>query len=347
MTAAPSSVVLISRRRRDREPIRYRLVPGVCLTRRPHSGPYNPWDKNRFVREASLSTDGFLRARPWVRATGIGAVVVLIAAYLVAVSLYASAGLGQPRQVTEGHPAPDGTTVTIDLKDVHSIDGQLIADVTVAPGPGLLDPVSHDLTQDLSVVVTSAVTPTKHTWSKGMLPGVFPVPLNLTGDVTHWPFDDYHSGPITVELFRGTPPASQRAPVTFVDRLRGWRVDVPGGSNANDSGPYRVELQRSPSTAAFAAAVVGVLILLAGLALFVAVQTLRGRRKFQPPMTTWYGTMLFAVVPLRNALPDSPPIGWWVDVTVVLWVIVVLGISMLIYIYCWWRDLRPDPDKPA
>ena len=82
---------------------------------------------------------------------------------------------------------------------------------------------------------------------------------------------------------------------------------------------------------------------MAGLGLFVAVQTLRGRRKFQPPMTTWYAAMLFAVVPLRNALPDSPPIGWWVDVTVVLWVIVALGISMLIYIYCWWRDLRPDP----
>jgi hypothetical protein len=60
-------------------------------------------------------------------------------------------------------------------------------------------------------------------------------------------------------------------------------------------------------------------------------------------MTTWYAAMLFAVVPLRNALPDSPPIGWWVDVTVVLWVIVALGISMLIYIYCWWRDMRPDP----
>jgi hypothetical protein len=191
-------------------------------------------------------------------------------------------------------------------------------------------------------MVTSAVTPTKRTWSAGTVPGVFPVPLNLTGDVTQWPFDDYHSGPITVELFRGTPPSPQRASITFIDRLRGWQVDVSDVGQGN-AGPYRVTLHRSPSTAAFAAAIVGVLILLAGLGLFVAVQTLRGRRKFQPPMTTWYAAMLFAVVPLRNALPDSPPIGWWVDVTVVLWVIVALGISMLIYIYCWWRDLRPDP----
>jgi hypothetical protein len=55
--------------------------------------------------------------------------------------------------------------------------------------------------------------------------------------------------------------------------------------------------------------------------------------------------MLFAVMPLRHALPDSPPFGCWIDVTIVLWVIVVLVISMMLYISCWWRHLRPD--KPT
>jgi len=294
-----------------------------------------------------LSAGGFRRARPSLRTFGIVGVVVLIAAYVATITLFATAGMGQPRQVIKGHPAPDGTTVTIDLKEVHSIDGELIANVAVSPGPGLLDPLAHDLTQDLSVVVTSAVTPTKRIWSKGTLPGVFPVSLNLTGDVTNWPFDDYHSGPISVELFRSATQLPERASVTYIDRLRGWRVDVPSASNANEPAPYEVVVQRSPTTGAFAVAIVGVLILLASLGLFVAVQTVRDRRKFQPPMTTWYAAMLFSVVPLRNALPDSPPIGWWVDVTVVLWVIVVLAISMAIYIYCWWRHLRPDADKPT
>ena len=52
-------------------------------------------------------------------------------------------------------------------------------------------------------------------------------------------------------------------------------------------------------------------------------------------------------MPLRNALPDSPPFGSWIDVTIVLWVIVVLVISMLIYISCWWRHLRPDGGMPT
>jgi hypothetical protein len=104
-------------------------------------------------------------------------------------------------------------------------------------------------------------------------------------------------------------------------------------------------MKRTPSTVLFGVVILGVLIALAGLAMFVALQTLLNRRKFQPPMTTWYAAMLFAVMPLRTALPDSPPFGSWIDVTVVLWVIVVLVVSMVLYIYCWWRHLRPEVEK--
>ncbi len=106
-------------------------------------------------------------------------------------------------------------------------------------------------------------------------------------------------------------------------------------------------MRRSPSIAVFAAVVIVVMLALAGVGAFVAIQTARDRRKFQPPMTTWYAAMLFAVIPLRNALPDAPPIGSWVDVTVTLWVIVTLVISMLLYVYCWWRHLRPEAEKAA
>jgi Ca2+/Na+ antiporter len=108
-----------------------------------------------------------------------------------------------------------------------------------------------------------------------------------------------------------------------------------------------VEVRRSPSIAAFAAVILGVMVVLGGAALFVAIQTARNKRKFQPPMTTWYAAMLFAVIPLRNALPDAPPVGSWVDVTVTLWVIVVLAMSILLYVFCWWRHLRPEPENLA
>ncbi|OBK47806.1 DUF4436 domain-containing protein [Mycobacterium gordonae] len=281
---------------------------------------------------------------------GIVGVLLFIAAYVASNFVYAGAGHG-PHDLTQGQPMPDGTTITMDLQEVQQSNTILLANLTIVPGPGLLDPRTHDLTQDLSVVVTSAASPTKRSWTKGMVPGSFPVPLSIAGAVTDWPFDHYVSGPIAVEVFRGDNPTPERAAVTFADRLAGWRIDISTTGNPAATAPYRIELERSPSTKTFAVVILAVLVALAGMGLFVAVQTARDKRKFQPPMTTWYAAMLFAVVPRRNALPNAPPFGAEVDVRVVLWVIVVLVLSMLIYITCWWRHLAPEqsakPDKPA
>ena len=273
---------------------------------------------------------------------GIIGLVAFLGAYVASILLYVNGGMGHPHQIGESSVASDGTTVTVDIEEIQSDNSVLVANLTISPGPALLDPLTHNLREDLSVVVTSVVTAGKRTWPKGTLPDVFRVSLTLAGDVADWPLDRYRSGPIKVDLFSGAAQVPERATVTLVDRLLGWKVDVAPVGKADSLEQYRVHLYRSQSTVAFGVVMLGVLIALAGLALFVAVQTVRGRRKFQPPMTTWYAAMLFAVMPLRNALPDSPPFGSWIDITVVIWVIVVLVISMALYISCWWRHLRPD-----
>jgi Domain of unknown function (DUF4436) len=277
---------------------------------------------------------------------GIVSIVVFVAAYVATIALYAGTGLGRPSQITDTQPMADGTTVVIDLEELHAMRGELVANLTVSPGPELLDPITHNLKDDLAVAVTSAVTNTKRSWSKGMVPGVFPVALTISGDPAEYPFDRYRSAPVTVELFHGATQLPVRAPATFVDRLSGWKVSVPNAGSGGTPAPYRVTVQRSPSTAAFAAIVLGLMVVIAAVGVFVAVATARGRRKFQPPMTTWYAAMLFAVVPLRNALPDAPAMGFWIDVTVVLWVLVALVAAMVLYISCWWRHLKPEVEAP-
>jgi hypothetical protein len=277
---------------------------------------------------------------------GIVGVVVFIAAYAASIVLYANSGISHPDQVTESSPSSGGTTVFIDVEDIQSGNSLLIVNYTVTPGPELLDPVTHNLKEDLSVLVASEVTASKRTWPKGTLPDVYRVSLPVVGDVANWPFDRYESGPITANLVSGAAQQPLTPTVIMVDRLLGWKVEAARVNPTDPLGPYRVALHRSSSTVAFAVVLLAVLVTLAAVALFVAVQTARDRRKFQPPMTTWYAAMLFAVVPLRNALPDSPPFGSWIDVTIVLWVIVVLVISMTLYISCWWRHLSPDAEKP-
>ena len=292
-----------------------------------------------------MSSNGFVKRSRFMKFWAIGLVVFFVAAYVATVALYARSGCGCPLQLTQGAPAADGTTVTIDFMELQSMRGALHANVTITPGPGLLDPVTRGLNADLAVVVHSAVTPSKRSWTKGMLPGDYPVPLTISGDPSEWPFDTYHSGPVTVDLIYGSDPIPEQVPVKFVDRVAGWKLSVAG--NGKPQSPYRVEVRRSPSIAAYAAVIVVVMLALAGVGAFVAIQTARDRRKFQPPMTTWYAAMLFAVIPLRNALPDVPPVGSWVDVTITLWVIVTLVMSMLLYVHCWWRHLRPEPANPA
>jgi hypothetical protein len=276
--------------------------------------------------------------------SGIIGVAIFIAAYVGSIVLYVNSGMGHPHQVAESPPSSDGTKVTVDVEDIQSDNSLLIANYTVALGAGLLDPVTHNLKEDLTLVVTSVVAASKHTWSQGTLPDVFRVSLPLTGDVADWPFDTYESGPITAKLLFGAAQQPVIHTVIMVDRLLGWKINVAHDKN-DVLGPYRVDLYRSESTVGFGVLILGVLIALAGVALFVATQTMRDRRKFQPPMTTWYAAMLFAVMPLRNALPDSPPFGCWIDVTIVIWVIVVLVASMVLYISCWWRHLKHD--KPV
>lgn len=228
--------------------------------------------------------------------------------------------------------------MTLDLVNIQNSYSELVGDLIVRPGPALIDPATDGLRQDLTVIVTSTTTPVKRTWVKGMLPGIFPVPITLAHDVERWPFDSYYTGPITVSLFTGGAQTPERADVTFIDRLAGWKVQVNRVNNASALAPYEVDLERSASTLIFALVILCIFVAIAAVGLFVAIQTTRDPCRFQSPMKTWYAAMLFAVVPLRNALPGSPAFGSWIDLTIVLWVLVALVVSMLLYIAAWWRS---------
>lgn len=167
----------------------------------------------------------------------MGLVIFFVGAYITTIALYARSGCGCPLQLTSGKPAADGTTVTIDFLELQSMKGAVQSNVTVTPGPGLLDPVTRGLNIDFAAVVHSAVTPSKRAWTKKMRPGEYPVPLTISGDPSVWPFDRYRSGPVTIDLIYGTERPEQ-LPVKFVDRVSGWKLSVAG--EGNPQSPYRV-----------------------------------------------------------------------------------------------------------
>src|SRR6201995_1630096 len=144
-----------------------------------------------------------VRAPRWLTAARLrvlALVGVVACAMLTSIVLYV-AGAGSQRVSVHGAPTGSGTTVTLDVVSIQNNYSELVADLIVKPGPELLDSATDGLKQDLTVAVTSATTPIRRTWSKGMLPGVFPVPITLARDVERWPFDSYYTGPVTVSLF--------------------------------------------------------------------------------------------------------------------------------------------------
>lgn len=276
-----------------------------------------------------------------------GLVVLIVCIYVTSIHLYA----GTVQNVAANNLADttensDQTVATFTAEEMQPTNGGVVANLAVTPGTEILDPHTHRLKEDLVLAIRSAAQPNRRDFARGTLPGVFPAPLTLAGHPERWPFDQYHSGPIEVQVIHDDAGrnATELVPITFIDHVPGLIVSasqIPGQK------AYRLTVRRSLSHVVVAVVVVTVLLTLAALALIVAIQTARDRRKFQPPMTTWLAAMLFAVMPLRNALPGAPPFGAWVDVAVVLWVIVALAIAMLIYIECWWRHLKPESDTSS
>jgi len=175
----------------------------------------------------------------------IGLIVLIFANYVALISLYEDTVEGTPAGTlsdsaeTAGQPA---ATFTVD--EMQSNYSAVVANLAFEPGSTLLDPTTHRLKEDLVVRVRSSASPSRREYTKGMLPGVYPIPLTIAGHVERWPFDDYLSGPIEVQLFRGgdsqQPP--QLVPLRFIDNLSGFHVSA---SKITGQEAYRMTVPRA------------------------------------------------------------------------------------------------------
>jgi len=80
---------------------------------------------------------------------------------------------------------------------------------------------------------------------------------------------------------------------------------------------------------------------LAVLALLGVRAVALGRRKQEMTMTSWFAAMIFAMLPIRLALPGAPPMGAWIDVLVTFWVFILLMVSLIWWVLIWLRGRNP------
>lgn len=246
-------------------------------------------------------------------------------------------------------PEPDMTTtdnsvVLVRIEQLHAVEHRLDVKVLVKPDDSMIDPRLSVLNTDTSVRFFPQNDLGDLQYPVGKSPAQVATTIQAHGEPGDWPFDTYTTDTIQADVLVGTGDSRQYKParVEVTGVLEGWDVTATRvGRDSHD--PNRpdnviITIKRAKGPLVFDLGICLVLVALPTLALFVAIQMLTGRRKFLPPFSTWYAAMLFAVVPLRNILPGSPPAGSWVDQAVVIWVLIGLATALILYILAWHRQ---------
>ena len=237
----------------------------------------------------------------------------------------------------------DGTVVLVRFEQMHAVQNRLDVKVLVMPDDSMISKRLNVLNTDTSVRFLPQNDLGDLQYPVGKLPAQVATTIEAHGDPGDWPFDSYRTDTIQADVLVGTGDNRQYKParVEVTGSLEGWDISVRRiGRDSRDSDRpdnVVVTLQRAKGPLVFDLGICLVLITLPTLALFVAIQMLTGRRQFLPPFSTWYAAMLFAVVPLRNILPGTPPAGSWIDQAVVIWVLIALATALVLYIAAWYR----------
>jgi len=243
----------------------------------------------------------------------------------------------------------EDTIVQLRLEELKTVANRLTVNVLVYPEDSLIDQNSNVLTTDAAVRLYPETDLGDLQYAKGKAPAQISTTIEAHGDPGNWPFDNYSTDEISGLVFTGSYHDKVWARMEVTGALDGWDVtvkrvhDSEDTENPNSLDNVIITLHRASGPLIFDLGILLVLISLPTLALVVAIPMALGRTSFLPPFSTWYAAMLFAIVPLRNFLPGSPPPGSWVDQAVVLWVLIALVTAMTLFIVAWARQRDRKP----
>jgi hypothetical protein len=286
------------------------------------------------------------RQRPRI-VIGVAIMMAVLAAYGLSLFgvhlLQKSEGPLPPLDLSEA--GPDETVVQIRLEELKPTTNRLTVNVLIYPGESLEDKRFDELNTDIAVRLYPPNDLGDLQFPKGKAPAQVSTTIQAHGDPGNWPFDSYHSEPISADVFVGNGADRKRLPahVQVTGAMDGWDATVKRNSDSSETGQHNssnvvVTLHRAKGPLIFDLGIILVLISLPTLALVVAIPMAMGRRKFVPPFATWYAANLFAIVPLRNILPGAPPPGSMIDQALVQWVLLALATAMALYIYSYIRQ---------
>lgn len=260
--------------------------------------------------------------------------------YGFVVSLYSSSLATKP---PTPDPPSEGVAIVFTPNEVQPVSGQISGIVMLYPGAYMSDN-ANALLHPIEVDISPAIVGARITYPQGLEPTAQQVVLPISGDVQNYPLDTYLLASFALAYKvtdRGVRQQLMTQDSVYLS-IAGWSGQdqtptpvqaVTGTQNANVGDLYGddqfvMNIQRSPSTKMLAAVLLVMLISLGTVAGLMAIWVYRGRIKADFAPAGWMTAMLFAVLPVRGFFPGSPPIGAWMDILIVFWVILIIMLSV-------------------
>lgn len=270
---------------------------------------------------------------------GIFAILaIVVAAYVLTFLSYSAALKPNTPPLT---PPNGGVAVLFTADDVNALDREIPGLISIAPSGKLFNDDGQTLKQDIVVEITGAVSGSTLRFPANELLTPQPVTLSGLGTIQDYPFDSYEVVSLITAKDKA-PNGSTR--VLGTDTV--MALDLPGWV-ASDSTPLPLEalpgdwigqdtiamtVSRSVSTKMLAIILLALMAILGIAACLVMLWVVMGYIGAGFPPASWLAVMLFALLPLREFFPGSPPLGSWMDILLVFWVILTIIVSMVIVI---------------
>lgn len=285
--------------------------------------------------------------RGWI--VGSAILLVTLALYAAIAVFYNVDGgskfLGDPASTTDGivvQVEPVAVDTQHDTATVH-LAFHVVGDDIVDPDGRLL--------ANTRVLIETGNGSQEFHFPAGSTMSEQEVVVGTDGEQASYPFDD-HEGFLDVSidtytknsdgsLTSGGTVYSSIAPTGSATGwgINGWNTimvanDLPGSAIVDFT------FSRAFSTRIFALLLLGLVIVLAGIALTVGILTATQRRRAEVGLMAYAASLLFALPALRQYMPNAPPIGASIDIFVYLWVIAAAIVAVTLVVTSWLHQTR-------
>jgi Domain of unknown function (DUF4436) len=240
----------------------------------------------------------------------------------------------------------DHMTLTILIQKIDPSTARISAQMELKGAGSLVDERTHELKED-ATLVSNAVSNRSLVSKAHQRPEFSSVEFALRdGTITDYPFDRYTAN-FYFRVLIGDGPNQRSVPIRVVfnnidtffrlspKQEKSIQVHQDDGEAKTITAPQSLfaataKVQRSTSTVVFAAFIMVFMWCLTIASLIAAWYIASGKFGLFWSALAFLGTLLFALIPLRDAVPGDPPIGSLIDFAAFFIAEGVVSISMIV-----------------